>query len=494
MDDGLLIGGKYRLKKLIGAGGMGQVWIGRNEVTEREFAIKLLLPQAATNAQVVTRFVQEAKVSGRLRHPGILEIYDVGTAPELNGAPFLVMELLHGVTLEAAIKSLEGLPLRFSLLVAIAVARALRAAHEKGVIHRDLKPANVLLHRDESGAVIPKLLDFGISKLAASDGDSDAMGLTQTGALLGSPRFMSPEQIASQKDIDGRSDLHALGVLVWWCLLAKSPFDASGFHNLMLEILADQRPRLLDAMPGVPPGVSDFVGRAFATRREQRFGSATEALQVLEAELAKLGPGPTLETRAWVDEVLARVVASPAPSPVLPQALPAEGKETTTHGAVSVSVERGVDAVSSSPVGSPAAYTMDGASTGRPMPLGETTSRRSKGMFAVAVASLVAVVAIVGGVLAYSRPDTHVDVRQDPAASNAAAAMMSVVVRPAVSLAPPPVDPAPAEADAGATPVAATAATHPVPRLPPPAFHPPAKGTASKPSDDPFHGVTGTGL
>src|SRR5580693_1520335 len=106
MDDGLLIGGKYRLKKLIGAGGMGQVWIGRNEVTEREFAIKLLLPQAATNAQVVTRFVQEAKVSGRLRHPGILEIYDVGTAPELNGAPFLVMELLHGVTLEAAIKSL----------------------------------------------------------------------------------------------------------------------------------------------------------------------------------------------------------------------------------------------------------------------------------------------------------------------------------------------------------------------------------------------------
>src|ERR1700722_20404911 len=102
MQDGLLIGGKYRLKKLIGSGGMGQGWIACNEVTERLFAVKLLLPQAATNPEIVTRLVQEAKASGRLRHPGILEIYDVGTAPELNGAPFLVMELLHGVSLDAA--------------------------------------------------------------------------------------------------------------------------------------------------------------------------------------------------------------------------------------------------------------------------------------------------------------------------------------------------------------------------------------------------------
>ena len=344
MDPNPLIGGKYRLEKLIGAGGMGQVWVARNEVTEREFAIKLLLPQAAANPQVVARFIQEAKVSGRLRHPGILEIYDVGTAPELQNAPFLVMELLHGVLLEDAIRSLRGLPVRFTLLVAIAVARALQVAHARGVIHRDLKPANVFLHRNEAGGVVPKLLDFGISKLAR--GDDEALGLTQTGALLGSPRFMSPEQVGSQKDIDGRSDVHALGVLVWWCLVARSPFVGPGLHNLLLEILSDDRPRLTDALLDVPPGVSDFVSKAFARRREDRHANAGEALAALEAELAKLGPGPTLESPTWHEELLSRV--QPAPPPATPplSLLPPLVKETTTHGAVSVSVERADDGAS----------------------------------------------------------------------------------------------------------------------------------------------------
>ena len=520
MNDGLLIGGKYRLKKLIGSGGMGQVWVGLNEVTEREFAIKLLLPQAATSPDVVTRFIQEAKISGRLRHPGILEIYDVGTAPELQGAPFLVMELLHGVSLEAAIRSLGGLPVRFTLLVAIAITRALRAAHDRGVVHRDLKPANVFLHRDESGAVVPKLLDFGISKLAPSDGaDSDALGLTQTGALLGSPRFMSPEQVATQKDIDGRSNLHALGVLVWWCLVARSPFGGSGLHNLMVEILQEERPKLTDAILDVPPGVSDFVSKAFARKRENRYANAGEALVALEAELAKLGPGPTLESGTWYAELLAKVT-SPPPPPVLPLPQPAraEGKETTTHGAVSVSVERGNTAPLAPPAASPAAYTLGSASpTPRDRPAREPV--RSGVIVALGLGGALVAVVAVAGVLTFGRPqrDHRAGTDREAASSAIAAEALSAAGVPARTAEPtaassqPAVQPAatqpevapPGVPQAATTLANATPDAGAAPTRPPWANRPwrslgrtPSGTTPAKPTgtDDPFHGVTGTGL
>jgi serine/threonine-protein kinase len=497
MDDGPVIGGKYRLKNLIGSGGMGQVWIGRNEVTEREFAIKLLLPQAAANPEVVSRFVQEAKVSGRLRHPGILEIYDVGTAPELNGAPFLVMELLHGVSLESAIRSLGGLPLRFTLLVAIAITRALRAAHDNGVVHRDLKPANVFLHHDGSGAIVPKLLDFGISKLAPTEGDDDSgLGLTRTGAILGSPRFMSPEQLASQKDIDGRSDLHALGVLVWWCLVGRGPFAGAGLRELMLEILSDKRPRLSDAMLDVPPGVNDFVTRAFAGSREDRYATAGEALAVLEAELVKLGPGPTLDTGSWQEDLLSKVKPARLPAASLPTVpplvfappIPADSKEATTHGAVSVSVERGVGAASQ-----PASY---GSGTPVPAP----ARSRSASLFALglggALTALLVSLVVVGGVL-YGRaqhgPAASVD--RDPAVSTIAAAAMTAAPKPTDEV---PAASAPAVGALGTSELdggAVKAATAPrLPRSQPNAAHGPAVRPAKAGDNDPFHGVTGTGL
>jgi serine/threonine-protein kinase len=496
MDDGPVIGGKYRLKNLIGSGGMGQVWIGRNEVTEREFAIKLLLPQAAANPEVVSRFVQEAKVSGRLRHPGILEIYDVGTAPELHGAPFLVMELLHGVSLEAAIRSLGALPLRFTLLIATAVTRALRAAHDNGVVHRDLKPANVFLHHDGSGAIVPKLLDFGISKLAPTEGDDDSgLGLTRTGAILGSPRFMSPEQLASQKDIDGRSDLHALGVLVWWCLVGRSPFTGAGLRELMLEILSDERPRLSDAMLDVSPGLNDFVSRAFAANRDDRYASASEALAVLEAELAKLGPGPTLDAGTWHADLLSKVAAPRLPAASLPMmppmALPlavaVDGKETTTHGAVSVSVERGVGAASQ-----PASYP---TGTGPSGPASRSTAFLAMGLGGGLVALLVGLV-VVGGVLYGRAQNRHrVTVDGDPA--------VSAVVAAAVTTAPRPPDDVPAasarvaasEIDGGAAQAAGTSSASRPPRSLPSAVRSSARGPAKGAGDnDPFHGVTGTGL
>jgi serine/threonine-protein kinase len=494
----IVLGGKYRLLEPIGVGGMGQVWTARNEITEREFAIKLLLPQAATNPRVVARFVQEAKVSGRLRHPGILEIYDVGTAPELGGAPFLVMELLQGVPLQAAIRSLGGLPLRFTLLVAIAVTRALGAAHDKGVVHRDLKPANVFLHRGESGAVVPKLLDFGISKLVSTEPDSsDALGLTQTGSWLGSPRFMSPEQMSAVKDIDGRSDIHALGVLVWWCLTARSPFTAVGLHELLLEVVSAHRPRLRDGFPDAPPGVCDFVSRAFAPKREDRYQSAADALEVLEQELVKLGPGPTLESPDWVAELLSRVAVPPAPKVTVPLAVPDPIGGFTTHGAVSVSLHPPQPALAST-----AARTVDGASSGSES---NVAPRRRVGRTRVAAFGLAGLVVVVAAGMAIA-------IRSYQRAPGASTAVASTAAAATVTLAPSVPSSA---AQLAASPAPSTVPWQPpssvadagVARSTPLATAPPrsaplvttrgamrGRPAATTNPDDPFRGVTGSGL
>src|SRR4051812_35014243 len=206
MREGLLIAGKYMILRPLGAGGMGTVWRGRNELTEREFAIKVLHPAAAANPRILMRFFQEAKVSGRLRHPSILEIFDVGTAPELGGAPFLVMELLEGASLDILLAQRGPLSVRVTLQVLIAICHALALAHDRGIIHRDIKPGNIFLHRNVAGGIVPKLLDFGISKITNTSSPDATVGLTQTGAVLGSPLYMSPEQAAGDRELDPRSD------------------------------------------------------------------------------------------------------------------------------------------------------------------------------------------------------------------------------------------------------------------------------------------------
>lgn len=359
MREGLLVAGKYKLLKLIGTGGMGSVWLSRNEMTEREFAIKFLHPSAAANPKVLTRFMQEAKVSGRLRCSSILEIFDVGIAPELDGAPFLVMELLEGAPLDVVIRLLGGLPLRMTLQIALAMARALAIAHDKGVIHRDIKPANVFLHRTNSGGLLPKLLDFGISKLArdVNTSDSSSMGLTQTGAVLGSPLYMSPEQAAGDKHVDGRSDIHALGVMMWWCLAGRSPFKSTTYNTLVVEIITGERPNINDLMPELPPRIGEIISKCYARRREERYENMTVLGNLLEEELAKLGSGPTLESREWVDEIFAKLRITQSGQTSGHQAAH-EPKEASTTGAVSVSI----DDILPDDSRSPAAYTVDSRS------------------------------------------------------------------------------------------------------------------------------------
>ncbi|MGH7294114.1 MAG: serine/threonine-protein kinase, partial [Polyangiaceae bacterium] len=184
MRSGIVVAGKYRIVKELGSGGMGSVWQAVHLVTEREFAIKFLHASCAADGNLLARFFQEARVSGKLRHPSVIEVFDVGTAAELGGAPFLVMELLDGGSLDVIVRKVGPLPPRTVLETAAEVARALALAHGKGIVHRDLKPANIKIRND--GAI--KVLDFGIAKLAetaalrgGTPGPSSETSITTTG-------------------------------------------------------------------------------------------------------------------------------------------------------------------------------------------------------------------------------------------------------------------------------------------------------------------------
>jgi serine/threonine-protein kinase len=347
MRSGVLVAGKYRLTRELGSGGMGAVWHATHVVTERDFAIKFLHGSLTQSQGLLTRFFQEAKVSGKLRHPSIIEIFDVGTEPLLGDAPFLVMELLDGASLDIVMRRLGKLPRRIALESLAEVARALQLAHDKGIVHRDLKPANIFLHRPGTGAIVPKVLDFGISKIADLQAPDVSTGLTQTGAVLGSPLYMSPEQAASDKSIDGRSDVHALGVVLWECLVGAPPFVADTYNNLVVRIITGERPRLAEAAPDEPPQLAAIVEKAMSRKREDRFPTATALAEALEQFIATLPPSTSITSRSAAAEVLAKVDV-PSLRPEAPQA------QGSTTGGMSVPSARGALGQS------PAAYTVQG--------------------------------------------------------------------------------------------------------------------------------------
>src|SRR4051812_6296450 len=186
--EGDVIQGKYVLTRPLAKGGMGAVWVAQNTLTERKVAIKFMLPELATTPDTVQRFFREAKASARIDHPCIVDVLDLGTLDD--GAPFLVMEMLEGRSLEQIVEQQPLTPIQIAALM-LDVSHALAAAHAAGIVHRDLKPANLYVAR-KGESIVPKILDFGISKITSSIGGDVRM--TRTGAVLGSPAYMSPEQ------------------------------------------------------------------------------------------------------------------------------------------------------------------------------------------------------------------------------------------------------------------------------------------------------------
>ena len=277
---GTLLDGKYRVVRLIGAGGMGAVYEGRHEAINRRVAIKVLLPQMAGDARVKQRFINEARIGGELGQENIVEVTDLGELP--SGAPYLVMEFLEGWNLAQFVREQGPLPIEIATEIVGRVLEALVAVHRRGVIHRDLKPANVFLAQSISPTgrkkVVVKILDFGISKLQAPDDPE----LTQDGARMGSPAFMSPEQAKNTKYTTHLSDIYSAGALLYTALTARPPFVAGSTNEILLAVMTEPVASPRQHRPELPVSLEQIVLKAMAREPEQRYQTAEEFLAALE--------------------------------------------------------------------------------------------------------------------------------------------------------------------------------------------------------------------
>ena len=286
METGQTIAGKYRLNRLLGTGGMASVWSATNVFTEREFAIKFMLPQVARTPEAARRFLLEAKVSARINHPNIIEVIDVGQAED--SSLFLVMELLTGTSLDVAVRrSVPPMSVYEFIAFMRDVAEALAAAHRSGVIHRDLKPTNVFLHKDRDGRIVPKILDFGVSKILEEENNT---ALTVIGTVLGSPLYMSPEQAMGAEGIDGRTDVFAFGSILFEALCGQRAFDGPNFNALIVTIATSEPKRIDDVAPYLPEPLRTLVRQCLVTNKASRlesFDRIVEQLDAMMPELAK---------------------------------------------------------------------------------------------------------------------------------------------------------------------------------------------------------------
>ena len=280
MNPGELIQSRYRLNRLLGAGASGAVWAARNELIDRDVALKIMRPEVAEDAVALQRFFNEAKASGRVRSSSIVEILDLGQAED--GSPFLVFELLLGEGLDARLKREGTIPPEQLLELMIGVAKALDLAHSQGIIHRDLKPANIFLHRMPSGDPVAKILDFGISKVFDT---GQNFSLTRTGMVVGSPAYMSPEQAAGREDIDGRADLWSLGVVMFEALTGTLPYEAANYNALMVRILTQDSDPIQTRKTDLPQPLCAIVDACLRRERDQRTQSAGVLAGQLESVL-----------------------------------------------------------------------------------------------------------------------------------------------------------------------------------------------------------------
>jgi serine/threonine-protein kinase len=267
---------------------MGEVWAAVHTEMRREVALKLIY---GDNPDLAVRLKREAQACGRLEHPNVVRIYDIGETDD--GDPFLIMQLLTGETLADRLARRRRLPPVEALWIALDIARALRAAHAADIVHRDLKPANIYLHRglDTEGEEV-KVLDFGVSKIL-SVGD---MAFTVTGALVGSPAYMSPEQARASKEIDPRADIWSLGVLLFEMLAGRRPFPSASPMGVIAEILAEPIPSLSTFVPGIDPRIELAVNLCMTREVDDRLQSAAAFIDMLRPvfasiELASTGAG-----------------------------------------------------------------------------------------------------------------------------------------------------------------------------------------------------------
>ncbi len=293
---GTVFDGKYVIDALIGVGGMGKVYRGRNLRTEHSIAIKTLMPELVHDESLVRRFEVEAKAASNLSHPNTIRVYDHGNEGKLL---WMVMELLDGISLERALNIERAIEPRRLIGLMRQVCASLAEAHGKGLIHRDLKPDNIFLNRAGGEADFVKVLDFGVAKL--KDPKFGSEKLTQAGMIFGTPRYMSPEQ-ARAKELDERSDIYALGVIMFECLTGKAPFEAADPIGVLVKHCNEPVPTFASVNPSlvIDPVFEEIVRRCLSKKPEQRPATVKvlrAELDALDIRLASGQPAPDNATR-----------------------------------------------------------------------------------------------------------------------------------------------------------------------------------------------------
>jgi serine/threonine protein kinase len=289
LSAGTLVAGKLRIVRPLGQGGMGAVYEVEHEFTKHRRALKLLHAEMAKHEHIVERFLREASAAGRIGNRHIVESFDAGTLD--TGEPYLVMELLDGETLEARLARLGVLPVEEIADLVGQACDGVQAAHEAGIVHRDLKPENLFAIQGRDGPLL-KILDFGISRFDPTV--TGAHAVTREGSMVGTPYYMSPEQIEGDRDLDARADVYALGVILYECATGQRPYEAPALPMLSVLIHAGKPRPLAELRPDLPQGFADLVARAMARDRDARFQSA-RALGDALAHFGSSALGVTME-------------------------------------------------------------------------------------------------------------------------------------------------------------------------------------------------------
>jgi len=331
IEKGTVIGGRYRLRREIGQGGMATIWEAEHMTLGSPVAVKFLYTGGPKADEMVGRFMREARVAASVRHRNVIEITDFGLSDDRK-TPYMVMELLEGESLADRLDRQRLVDPRFATQIVWLALRGLAAVHDAGIVHRDLKPENIYLVTDSDGTY-PKLLDFGVSRETQDDAN-----ITKEGILVGTPSYMSPEQARGLRDLDLRTDLYSMGVILYELLAGQLPFESENPGDLIVMITRDKPPPLRLFRQDLPDGLYEWIRRAMTKDRDKRFHDAREMRWALAEACKEFGFGADRETGvSRVSEFpgiggagAANVVIRPSrDSRVLPSDSPAMGNSPT---------------------------------------------------------------------------------------------------------------------------------------------------------------------
>jgi len=331
VQPGEVLLGKYRVDRVLGAGGIGIIVAAHHLQLDERVAIKFLLPEALQSPDVVARFAQEARAAVKIKSEHVVRVIDVGTLP--NGSPYMVMEYLEGADLSNILSRRGPLPAEEVVSLVLQACEALAEAHALGIVHRDLKPANLFSIARADGSASVKVLDFGISKVTTPGAD---MGMTKTSAIVGSPLYMSPEQMRSAKSVDARTDIWSLGAILYELLTGRPPFMGESLPELCVNIMntapapmaatrADDAGKSLTR--DLPPRLETVVLRCLEKDRQNRYANVAE----LAFALAEFAPRQAKNSVERVARVIQAAGISSSNFQLPEGSIPPPSKEAKTH-------------------------------------------------------------------------------------------------------------------------------------------------------------------